>query len=131
MARRKGVAAPKVKKPSQKESWRLENLRLRLKKHDTSEDVVLYGVAREAIDYIEELERSALAMQRLLDDANKTIEDKDVSNSSRSLIFVEVSDAARRVIELVPVVLGREDVVSESIEAFDLRRAVEDLETAC
>lgn len=170
MARRKGVAAPKksVKKHNgtkldastyffgkaktksaaeaiRKESWRLENLRLRLKKHDTLPAaaaefpnilrIELYGVAREALDFIEDLEREAFEMKKSLDDSNKTIEslesDAQDLRDKLSDFDTAVSEAARRVIELVPVVLGREDVVSESIEAFDLRRAVEDLETAC
>lgn len=143
MARRKGVAAPKAKEPVRKESWRLENLRLRLKKNDTIPEgewtairhIELYGVAREALDYIEDLEREAFAQQKRLDEAQKKIDASEVKiddlECKLSDFDTAVSEAARRVIELVPVVLGREDVVSESVEAFDLRRAVEDLETAC
>jgi chromosome segregation ATPase len=118
-----------------RESWRLENLRARLKKNDTSEAVELYGVAREALDYIEDLEREAFEQEKRLDESRKTIDDKDTKISDLEIRLEEfdseVADAAREVIKLVPAVLGREDVVSESVEAFDLRRAVEDLKTVC
>lgn len=135
MARRKGVAAPKPAAKVRRESWRLENLRARLKKNDSSTDIELYAVAREAVDFIDDLEREAFEIQKRLDDAEKTINDKDtkISDLEEKLeeFDTEVSDAARKVVALVPLVLGREDPVSEPLEAFNLRRAVEDLKTIC
>ena len=143
MARRKGVAAPKPAEPVKKESWVLGNLRARHERfkaslevgHEDVDDSEINAWMNAAIDRIEDLEREAFEMQKRLDEASKTIDDKDtkISDLEEKLeeFDTEVSDAARKVVALVPIVLGREDPVSEPIEAFNLRRAVEDLKTVC
>jgi archaellum component FlaC len=145
MARRKGVAAPKkaLVKETPRESWMLGNLRARHERfkaslevgHEDVDDSEINAWMDDAIDHIEDFEKKVLDLEKQLADSEKTIEslESDAQDLRDKLeeFDTAVSDAARRVIELVPVVLGREDVVSESIEAFDLRRAVEDLETAC
>lgn len=139
--KRKGVMAPPTK--VQRYSWMFERLNLRLKSLRegvastdlTPHETLLLTWAKDALEHIGSVELENFVMQKRLDDAAKTFdksesEIEDLKNKLDEL-NTDIADAAKKVVELVPVVLGREDSVSEPLEMFDLRRAVEDLKTVC
>lgn len=145
MARKK---APPKKATPFKESWKLEYLRNRLKTDDTADFYALardqqgvdfirriYALAQESVEYARQLEGEAFEAQQRFDELSKQNDDleNDVSDLEDRLqdYDTKVSNAARKVVALVPVVLGREDALAEPLEAFNLRRAVEDLKTVC
>jgi phage shock protein A len=135
MAKKKKVEPEKEKL---RESWELENLRSNLRGiREVTPDAVedkwacrLFDLADEAIGRIALLEEEADCQKKKLDEVERQVEAKieeiEALQEKLDEYDTEVADAARKVIKLVPSVLGHEDL-NEHLETFDLRRAVEDL----